>query len=81
MLGKMTVGLVINLQMPLIKEEGDIIEHQATQTHKCIEKFADLSIIPSQFLGKEILKKRREAKKHPLIPLLPVSDFGTHFGI
>ena len=59
--------------MPLVKEEGDIVERQATQTHQCIEKFAGLSIIPSQFLGKEILRKKREAKKHPLIPLLPVS--------
>ncbi|XP_031562660.1 dynamin-binding protein-like [Actinia tenebrosa] len=68
------LGEYTNLMlMPLVKEEGDIVEHQATQTRKVIEKFADLSIIPSQFLGKEILKKRREAKKHPLIPLLPAS--------
>jgi hypothetical protein len=59
--------------MPLVKEEGDIVEHQANQTNTVIESFAYMTFIPSQFLGKEVLRKRREAKKHPLIPLLPVS--------
>jgi len=59
--------------LPLVKEEGDIVEQQKRKTQQVVESLTDLSFIPSQFLGKELLRKRREARKQPLIPSLPVS--------